>query len=285
MKGLFLEIKFEGGLGNQIFQYAAARNLCIQNNIPYLLLNTDSYIDQPLNRKFSLVNFYLKGTVVKSSFLKNIFKPQTKLNNAAKFLGLWKLIEEKDFTLHNINGQTGILISLKGYWQSEYYFKDIRKLLQQELLPKETPALPGWTNLKNTVAIHVRRTDYLQEPRYGFVGIEYYHKAIETINTKISDPLFIFFSDDIGWCKENFTADNIFFFEEQLWQDDYLQLYLMSKCSHQIIANSSFSWWSAWLNNNKDKIIVRPLYPFKVKSLLYESHYPSEWIAIDNNER
>jgi hypothetical protein len=284
MNGLFLEIKFEGGLGNQLFQYAAGRSLAVQNNIPHLLLNTDGYKNQPLGRKFLLADFQIKGSIFRNNFLKKIFRPRAKLNDMAIFFKCHNEIEDKEFKLKNITGQTSLLTTLKGYWQSEYYFKNIRQILLEELVPKKMPLLPQWINNQNTVGVHVRRTDYLNEHRYGFVGANYYKRSIDILNGKIDKPVFIFFSDDIVWCKENFAGDNIIFCEEQLWKEDHLQLYLMSKCRHQVIANSSFSWWSAWLNSNNDKVVIRPLNPFKEKSLLYESHYPAEWITVDNDE-
>lgn len=283
MKSLFLEIKFEGGLGNQLFQYAAGRSLAAQCNIPFLLLNTDGYKNQSLNRKFALSNYNIKGSCLKSKFISNAFRVKTKLNAFVSFFGAWKLIEEREFKIQQINNQTGWLTSLKGYWQSDAYFKNIRNLLLKEMVPNHLHDLPEWIKQQNTVAIHVRRTDYLTEPRYGFIGMQYYRSAIEEIVNKINNPLFVFFSDDIDWCKENFKGENFIFCDDKNWQQDYLQLFLMSKCSHQIIGNSSFSWWGGWLNTNEDKIVMRPLNPFVEKSLLYESHYPEEWIAIENN--
>ena len=284
MKTLFLEIKFEGGLGNQLFQYAAGRSLAIKNDIDSILLNADSYLDQPLERKFSLTNYSARGTVIENTLVKKIFRPKTKLNALAKLLHCYTQVEDNGFKLVNFENKKTLLISLKGYWQSECYFSNIRPTLLKELMPINIPPLPSWVDFDNTVAIHVRRTDYLAEPRYGFVGVDYYYTAINIFKKRMDNPLFIFFSDDLSWCKENFFGDNIIFFDEFLWKEDYLQLYLMSKCRHQVIANSSFSWWSAWLNQNETKMVIRPLNPFKEKSLLYESHYPSEWIAIENNE-
>jgi hypothetical protein len=103
------------------------------------------------------------------------------------------------------------------------------------------------------------------------------------IKNKLAKPVFIFFSDDIEWCKQFFTESNVIFCEEKEWMPDYLSLWLISKCRHQIIANSSFSWWGAWLNVNPDKIVIRPADPFKEKSLLYESHYPNDWQTVKSS--
>jgi len=280
---MFLEIKFNGGLGNQMFQYAAGRALCIKKKIPYLLLNTESYTNESLGRKFGLINFHIKGKLVENDTVKKMFRKRTKLNTLISGSGLHKNIEEKDFVLQPIEKGTGLLTSLEGFWQSPQYFNDIRQLLLKEFTPLRVPSSPLWLHEKNTVAVHVRRTDYLDEHRYGFIGAQYYRDAMALIKKKMAEPLFIFFSDDILWCKQNFADGKTVFFEDAEWVEDYLQLYLMSKCAHQVIANSSFSWWAAWLNQNPGKIVTRPLTPFKEKTLLYESHYPEEWIAINNN--
>ncbi|MEO5892037.1 MAG: alpha-1,2-fucosyltransferase, partial [Ferruginibacter sp.] len=189
----------------------------------------------------------------------------------------------ENFSLQQLEKKTGLLSSLDGYWQSANYFNDIRETLLNEFTPRHLPAFPHWITIDNTVAVHVRRADYLAEHRYGFLGINYYEDAIAMMKEKIADPLFVFFSDDIAWCKANFNNKDVIFFEDDKWDKDYLQLHLISKCNHQIIANSSFSWWGAWLNTNPGKIVIRPATPFNDERLLYESHYPDEWVAIKNN--
>ena len=279
---MFLEIKFVGGLGNQLFQYATGRSLCVTNKIPYLLLNTEAYVNESLGRDFRLSNLQIKGTVIKSNQVKKIFKKHTKLNKIFTAFSLHKDISEENFTLHQLKNKTGFLTSVNGFWQSAYYFNDIREILLKEFKPLQLPPLPGWAIENNTVAVHVRRTDYLTGKRYGFLGATYYEDSMALLKEKITDPLFVFFSDDIPWCKATFKNDRIIFCEEDHWDKDYLQLYLMSKCANQVIANSSFSWWGAWLNTNPGKIVIRPARPFKEKSLLYQSHYPEEWISIKN---
>lgn len=280
---MFLEIKFEGGLGNQLFQYAMGRSLCIKFNIPYLILNSESYHQQSLGRTFALSNFQIIGTTIKNEQVKKMFRKRTKLNKIFTSFALHQNIEEKNFSLQDIQLKSSFLTSVNGYWQSDYYFNDIRKVLLKEFTPLNLPSFPGWISGNNTVAVHVRRSDYLDEKRYGFLGIAYYEAAFALLRSKIDNPLFIFCSDDIEWCKATFNNESFLFCEEEEWGTDYLQLYLMSKCTHQIIANSSFSWWGAWLNTNDKRIVVRPAQPFKDKSLLYESHYPADWISIEND--
>ena len=280
---MFLEIKFKGGLGNQLFQYAMGRSLCIENKIACLLLNTESYNRESLNRTFALAKLQIKGTIITSNSVKKIFRQQTKLNKIFTALGLHKDIRKDDFSIQQLKTKnTGFLTSVSGYWQSDFYFKNIRQILLKEFTPIHLPELPYWVAEKNTIAVHVRRTDYLTENRYGFLGEDYYKDAMGILNEKMEDPLFVFFSDDITWCKETFINSKTIFFEDENWTEDYLQLHLISRCAHQVIANSSFSWWGAWLNTNPDKIVIRPGKPFKEEGLLYESHYPQEWITVNN---
>ena len=279
---LFLEVEFKGGLGNQLFQYATGRSLAVKQKIPHLLLNTESYRNDGVGRQFGLLNFQISGSVVKTGLAKNILRKGTRINKFISYLPLYRRIQENGLKLHHFPDRLPLLTSLSGYWQSELYFREIRQILQEELVPLETPPFPDWLKHPGTVAVHIRRTDYLVENGFGSLSEKYYHDAISMIRDRIKDPVFVFFSDDIAWCKERFSDRDFLFCEEQSWEKDYLQLFLMSKCKHQIIANSSFSWWAAWLNTNLAKLVIRPEKPFVDGSLMYESYYPAEWISIEN---
>lgn len=279
---LFLTIHFKGGLGNQLFQYCNGRYVSEINKIPFLLFNTDNYNNESLDRKFTLQNFKIKGSILKNKRLGNIFKPNTRANKIISSLHLFKELEEEGFTYQELAYQPALFNSISGYWQTEKNFDSIRPTLLKELQPRYIPAYPKWINRAETVAIHIRRTDYLTEPRYGFLGINYYQEAIAYMKEKMQNPFFIVFSDDLKWCKENLEVINMLYFEEKEWSKDFLQLHLISKCEHQIIANSSFSWWGAWLNENPDKMVLRPTHPFKDENLLHEFHYPENWIPIHN---
>ena len=212
-----------------------------------------------------------------------IVRSGTKANKVLTRLRLYGSSIEAGFRLQTVQGLNRPITSLEGYWQSDHYFKNIRKKLLEELVPLQIPSFPVCLNQSDTVAVHVRRTDYLAEERYGFLGIDYYREAILKMQSLITKPSFIFFSDDLEWCKNEFKEAGKRFFEEAGWEKDYLQLYAMSRCNHQIIANSSFSWWGAWLNNAENKIVIRPANPFKDKSLEYEAYYPKEWLSIQND--
>lgn len=279
---MFLSVRFKGGLGNQLFQYATARSISVKSKISFLYFDVSEYRNESLARTFALANYKIQGKVFPSLFFKKIFTSLTKLNTIFTTVGLHSTIKEKSFSIQKIETKKKIFLSLEGYWQSEYYFENIRELLLKELQPISCPSFPQWIKNDTTISVHVRRTDYLNEKRYGFIGLDYYNRAMNYFREKLEGSLFIIFSDDINWCKEHLIGSDVLYLQEKDWATDYLELYLMSKCKHQIIANSSFSWWGAWLNENKHKMVVRPQKPFIDETLLYESHYPKEWITIQN---
>jgi hypothetical protein len=274
-------VNFGGGLGNQLFQYASARGLMKRNDL--LLFDVSSYSKDYLSRHFSLGNYNIKGKLITNKIANKFFIPNTKFNKIADLLGQFRFIKEDSFFIHEqLSKKVKFLTAIHGYWQSALYFSNLRTELLEELTPKEIPVLPEWLNEKNTVAVGVRRTDYLVDTKYGFIGEKYYIEAFKLIKEKVKNPFFIIFTDDLPWCKSFFKNESFIFCEENEWSKDYLKIYLMSKCSHQIISNSSFYWWGAWLNTGLDKIVIRPAHPFNDMSLLYESHYPEDWLVVNN---
>ena len=164
---------------------------------------------------------------------------------------------EKAFTYDEIPNVEAI----DGYFQSEKYFVNHRTgILDLFEMPfkikdyidkKYKKLLEG-----NTCSIHIRRGDYLKNPQYHPIqDLSYYEKAISKISKNNENVKFLVFSDDINWCKEKLKNINLTFIENE---KDYIDLYLMSLCKNNIIANSTFSWWSAWLNKNKNKIVIAP---------------------------
>jgi hypothetical protein len=273
------EVILNGGLGNQLFQYATARALMKKSDL--LLFNVNSYREDYLKRKFNLLNYNVRGFVTNNILLNKAFIPSTNVNIFLNHLSLYSLIEENGFIFHNeLSPKTNFFTRILGFWQSELYFSKIRTELISELKPKEIPILPQIFTFPNVVAVHIRRTDYLTDLRYGFIGEDYYWKAINLIKQKVVNPFFVFFSDDMEWCKKTFNGDSMYFSDQFDCQEDYYHLYLMSKCNHQIIANSSFSWWGAWLNDYPNRLIIRPANPFNDHTLLHEKYYPASWISI-----
>jgi len=137
---------------------------------------------------------------------------------------------------------------------------------------------------KNSVSLHIRRGDYLTMQKaidtIGVCPLDYYDKAIREITRKIKNPTFFIFSDDINWVKENLKTNSPTIFVSGGKLKDYEELILMSKCKHNIIANSSFSWWGAWLNNNPNKIVIAPKKWFKDTSKNTRDLIPESWLKL-----
>jgi hypothetical protein len=156
---------------------------------------------------------------------------------------------------------------LDGYWQSENYFKNIRHILLKEFSPAydlrngDKEIISG-INDSNSVGVHVRRGDYVNlksaNEFHGVCGMDYYSKAISLIKEQTKSPVFFIFSDDPDWCKENFKhIPGVKVVQSKSGQSS-AELFLMSMCKHNIIANSSYSWWSGWLNTNETKMVIAP---------------------------
>lgn len=258
--------KLQGGLGNQLFQWAFGRNLSNINNVP-LYLDSNFYrlsIQGVTKRAFSLDKFpYLNYTLTDSLE-----------DNGKQFL---RFSEPSNFT--NLNYNLNYNYYLEGYFQSEKYFIESSDLIKKDLRPSNENLdrlVTKYPIDKNDISIHIRRTDYIASNGYHPVqSIEYYKQAIEIIGDY--DNIFVF-SDDINWCKENLKFDNMIFIDGN---DDVEDLWIMSLCKNNVIANSSFSWWGAWLNNNKDKKVIAPSNWFGNHLGLNTSDIiPESWLII-----
>ena len=234
----------KGGLGNMLFQIAAAKSFAIDegtdcsfpNLIPHLqYLNDDNQYNPSLKHSFD----YLK-----------IFD---KLNDSP-ISGVSHLItfpfEYVDIKCDKPN------TTLDGFFQSEKYFVHNRQaILDMFIFDFKLNDKYDLLKDKRTTSIHVRRGDYVNHPNHHPTqSLEYYQKGIDMLNDETD--LFVVFSDDINWCKEHIKPNNVIYIEDE---KDYIELYLMSLCTNNIVSNSSFSWWGAWLNKNEDKKVIGPL--------------------------
>ena len=182
-------------------------------------------------------------------------------------------------------------IYLNGYWQSEKYFKNIESKIRELY---KFPAINEENNLElleeikelETVSIHIRRGDYIGHPELdGLAPIKYYENSIKYIKSKVKNPVFLIFSNDIEWCKENLQLNDeqVYYVDWNIKENSFRDMQLMSLCKHNIIPNSSFSWWGAWLNRNPRKIVIAPEKWFTDESKLpYKDIVPEEWIKIKN---
>ncbi len=280
-------IKLQGGLGNQLFQYAFAKALSKQLNVDFAL--DDSFYSQ------NITNYSQNGirTNQLSIFDINYSVSNKKnqdwnwlLKTLSRSVGLKSYIAEPRFEFTDIAVQVKGDVFLDGYWQSERYFSMIQSAIKHDFSTFKEPisqaALPILAQIKttNSVCIHVRRSDYLTNPRYVVLGLDYYQKAIEWLFDLFTDLHFFVFSDDINWCKANFegTANFQFVSDNQRFtlRDEFE---MMQNCQHHITANSTLSWWAAWLNNNHAKVVICPQKWFFGRTST-EDLLPKTWIQL-----
>jgi hypothetical protein len=254
--------KLMGGLGNMLFQVASAYNLSLRDNKKMICDVSD--VQMP-HKPYT---FYTD----------NIFRNVTFSNN----LPILDHIKEVGFHYTPLPKGTKN-VKLIGYFQSEKYFIEHRnEILDLFKIDEKTKhyLLEKYNQIinQNTCSIHIRRGDYLRLSAFHPIQtIDYYKQAIQIVG---EEKHFLIFSDDINWCKENLSfIKNKTFIEGN---EDIQDLYLMSMCKNNIIANSSFSWWGAWLNTNKDKKVVSPKIWFgeKNKHLNTNDIYCEKWITI-----
>lgn len=267
-------IRICGGFGNQLFQYAFFLAIKDKFNETVKLdaFDMESYA---LHNGFELERIFKLNAdyctiAEKKQFqgTKNIFTKLTKeLRKHIPFLDTSYIKEKKHhhFTFQPKNfGTVGTDIYYRGPWQSPQYFDNVEHVLREKLifpefLDSKSIALCEDIQDQESVAVHIRRGDYLKHKALGGIcDLPYYKNAIDKIETLVGNPLYVVFSDDITWCKENINVKNTRFVDWNSGEQSFQDMHLMSLCKHNIIANSSFSWWGAWLNANPNKIVVAP---------------------------
>ncbi len=274
-------VKITSGLGNQLFQYAFARVVSIETNEKVMLdiSNYKFYSD----RLFSLNLFNLfEFKYINSYFYFILFIFIYKLNKFWPYL--FKNIYFEKYPCNYNSKLPSNKFYFQGYFQSEKYFNKYRPLLLNEITlkkPLNSKYISILNNNNNTVSIHVRRGDYLNELNKSIFitfSSDYYFDAIKLIVKKVKNPFFLIFSDDIVWCKKNLNIDypHLFINSSSPEQD----LILMSKCKHNIISNSSFSWWGAWLNKSRNKIVIAPKKWMNKNLIYYKDICPNYWVRI-----
>ncbi len=277
--------KLKGGLGNQMFQYAIGRALSLNYRVP-LGLDTSFYdMSSYPKRQYDLGVFNIAGKVLS----KNEIPALQRLVQKSKFLQ--KIIKhggtEKSFQFDPKIFLRGSDLYLDGYWQSPKYFTGLEDIIRRDFtlkgpLPENILVLGEEIKKTNSVCVHVRRGDYVGNKSHEVVTLEYYQKGIKYISEKTSIEKIYVFSDDIKWCQENFSFEMPTMFVDESfagWAGEG-HMFLMSQCKNFVIANSSFSWWAAWLSNYKNKIVVCPLQWFPDRSINTSDLIPQEWVRI-----
>jgi hypothetical protein len=281
--------KLIGGLGNQMFQYAAAKALGIKWQTPVCVdLNGFETLGDYTPRQYELHVFEAKVEIAKDIEL-NRFKDENKFKNHFRFFtgNKNKYAVEKT---HAYNVDFNSLPSntyLNGFWQSERYFKSIEKTIRADfkIKPSLLTNIENWmSKIKacNSVSMHIRRGDYVSNDTtnafHGLCDLSYYENSVAYLTSKIKSFELFVFSDDIAWCRTNIRfSQSVHFISET---NAYEDLHLMHLCQHNIIANSSFSWWGAWLNNYKSKIVIAPKQWFADTKVDTKDIIPESWIKV-----
>jgi hypothetical protein len=274
-EGRMILTKLKGGLGNQMFQYAAGRRLSLAANGP-LKLDTSSYgLDEPsiTKRAYELGAFSIEASIASPEEIARLarFRPGRRRNIVRNVLFADASIyrqEKKIFRFDPEVLKPGKDIYLDGYWQSWKYAEPIHDVLARELALREPMqeyyrALAAQARSTESVAVHVRRQDYVTNSGasalHGALPLTYYQEAAKVLAAKgVQDPTYFIFSDDIPWCRKNIRLDGPLVFCEAPLPFDAHELVAMSACRHFIIANSSFSWWGAWLGSHPNKVVAAP---------------------------
>ena len=272
-------VNLKGGLGNQMFQYAIGYCLSKKKNTS-LYFDTRLMEEHKINppprnvpRDYDLDVFDIEKKLVKKKDLFKVllFSKNYRIRKYTTIvldkLSLFAFYEKNRLYDQRILDSKYKNLYLDGLWQSEKYFKhnrnDILKIYNFDKIKNnsENVNFLNKINFNKSICLNVRRTDFINNPEHNLVNIQYYKKAIQKIQSIIGNDIELYiFSDDLDWCKKNFSFINKkFFIEHNLaGYKFYNYLYLMSNFKNFIIPNSSFAWWAAWLSEKNDKVIIVP---------------------------
>jgi hypothetical protein len=282
-------IKLMGGLGNQLFQYATARALTLRTGAE-LKIDLSSYIDDPL-RRYELASYSINGTIINNS---DGVRSRNFVNQLKKVLRLLqsreKYYREPHFHYDPSVRNLSVPVFLEGYWQSEKYFAEHAINIRHDLIPiqpleLENAIVAEQIRSVNAVSVHVRRGDYVENVHtnsyHGVCSIEYYRAAIDWMRRSVGEIHLFIFSDDHEWTKHNLQTNCPTTYVIANPPDrGFRDMQLMAMCRHHIIANSSFSWWGAWLNPRPDKIVIAPKKWFANSENDTRDLIPDAWVRL-----
>jgi hypothetical protein len=284
-----------GGLGNQLFQYALGRALSLSNGAP-LKFDISGFESYKL-RRYSLSHFNVAGETATAGEVERFRRAgSNRLARLGSRLGVlpgslrFTTVVERGFQFQPEVLRARGNVYLDGYWQSEKYFKQIEDIIRTDFTLRSDPD-PAGAKVSaaiaesNSVSIHVRRGDYATNPEikkiHGLCSPDYYRAAIDELTKTVTAPHFFVFSDDPDWCRENLRTEHaVTFVSDNKSLKDYEELWLMSLCKHHIIANSSFSWWGAWLGRHPGKMVFAPKTWFRTRERDTSDLIPDAWYMI-----
>jgi hypothetical protein len=279
-----LVVRLHGGLGNQMFQYAIGRHLSLKTK---QRLRFEIGMHNPSHLgEFDLDRFNIAGTVAPRIEGALLWRPPVRLLMAGHFPQRWSrfhriYIQQKNDFYHDVLNIRGSAY-LVGWWQDERYFSESADVLRNDFTLKEPPSganerLLDAIRARASIAVHVRRGDYVMDPavarHYAICDLDYYRTAWSRMKELVPDGHYFIFSDDIAWCKENLGfLDQVIFCETNSPEQRHEDLRLMTQCKHFIIANSSFSWWGAWLSQGSGKVVIAPA--------KWTGMFPPGWLRV-----
>lgn len=289
--------KIIGGLGNQMFQYAAARALSVTHRVP-LRLDISGFESYALHQGFELERVFngrfdlVKPTEMRSVLGWQNVKAVRRILLRPSFRNLKKnrfLIEPHFHFWPGIHAVVDPCY-LIGYWQSERYFSEIADLIRADFTFRQPVASCNAELIKqirsvSAVSLHVRRGDYAKNQKttakHGLLSIKYYTAAINRISEEVETPHYFVFSDDLDWVRRHLDIPQpATYVSHNQGAESYNDMRLMSLCEHHIIANSTFSWWGAWLNPSDDKVVVGPRRWFTESSRDTSDLYCANWVVL-----
>lgn len=290
-------IKLQGGLGNQMFQYAIACILANKKNAPILI---DSYFFNQTERREGFTPRKFELSIFSNSYVQastpNLvcFQQLSFIDKIKKKIGLNypKIYSESSFGFDENLVVLNSPLYLKGYFQSYKYFRGYENLIKNifafpiDKLDSDNKKLLLEIKDENSISIHIRRGDYVNDKKikdfHSNCSLDYYLEAIALMSSKVNDVKLFFFSDDGEWVKEQFQnlSFSKTFIDHNKGDNSWKDMYLMSSCNHNIIANSSFSWWAAWLNEHLDKMVIAPKKWFADAEINTNDLIPKEWIRL-----
>jgi hypothetical protein len=289
--------EINGGLGNQMFQYACGRALALQNNDVLkldIVTLQNGVTDQYFTARLFELNIFKSNIVIANKTEVARFFPKTITHKVwYKWVKKYRRYTEAFFMYDHEFSKLRKNIFLRGYWQTEKYFKKYETEIRKDfefVKPKSSLTIKVENEMKEilAVSVHIRRGDYISSPTannfHGVAGLDFYEQAMKKIEALIGKPTYYLFSDDILWVKEFLVKDrnDMIVVEHNFGKDSWQDMYLMSKCKHHIIANSSFSWWGAWLNQSLNKVVIAPKHWFANKDKNDETQdlIPEVWIRM-----
>ena len=288
-----------GGLGNQMFQYSAGRALALRSGAA-LRFDISGFAEALAKRPYALDCFSIHGSAASAAELSRFYpisgRRSPRVDRVMRRLrfhwpeGDWPIYREPHFKFDPGVPLLRAPVYLDGYWQSERYFSDIAGVLRRDFtllapLSGENAAIAASIDSVNAVSLHVRRGDYVEDRtsnRYhGVCSADYYERAVTYVSARTVAPHLFVFSDDQAWARANLRfAVPTAFVDANTPDRGQVDMQLMARCRHHIIANSSFSWWGAWLNPSPDKIVVAPERWFRVNRHDTRDLIPPGWVKL-----